>query len=245
VAITKVRINRFYQASEIKVGNRISLCKNVSNHISRVLRLKDEQEIELFNGDGFNYCASITISGKTVTASILSQTPAENESPLKIHLGQAISRGERMDFTLQKSVELGVVSITPLITERVQFRYDTKRLQKKLHHWQKIIESACEQSGRALVPTLNSPLSLRCWLESETLPGLVFVPGATSKIADFSCQGAMRLVVGPEGGLSESEVELILNSHPFTATQLGPRILRTETAALTGISILQAQFGDL
>jgi len=245
VEIAKMRTNRFYQDSELLLGQKIALAKEVSNHISRVLRLKDAAEITLFNGDGANYQATITVEGKSVTALITNKSDANNESPLNIHLGQAISRGERMDFTLQKSVELGVSHITPLISERVQFRYDEKRLKKKMHHWQKIIESACEQSGRAVIPTLMSPLSLHDWLLKDKQPGLLFVPGATTNIKDLPVQETLRLLVGPEGGLSDAEVELSLNTKHFTALNLGPRILRTETAALAAISILQAQFGDI
>ena len=150
-----------------------------------------------------------------------------------------------MDFTLQKSVELGVTQITPLISERVQFRYDEKRLKKKMNHWQKIIESACEQSGRAVIPCLNTPLSLPDWLDADDSPGLLFVPGALTGLMDLPSVSNLRLLVGPEGGLSDAEVELSLNTKLFTALNIGPRILRTETAALAAISILQAQFGDV
>jgi 16S rRNA (uracil1498-N3)-methyltransferase len=245
VGIVKVRTNRFYEASELPVGEEVALSKEVANHISRVLRLKDGAEITLFNGDGANYLATVTVVGKSVTAAIIDKTAANNESPLNIHLGQAISRGERMDFTLQKSVELGVLNITPLISERVQFRYDEKRLKKKMNHWQKIIESACEQSGRTVVPCLNSPMSLPDWLQADESPGLLFVPGATTGLMDLPSQANIRLLVGPEGGLSDAEVALSLNTKLFTAVNLGPRILRTETAALAAISILQAQFGDM
>ena len=245
MAIVKMRTNRFYEASELPVGEEVALSKEVSNHISRVLRLKDGAEITLFNGDGANYLAKVTVAGKSVTAAIIDKTDANNESPLNIHLGQAISRGERMDFTLQKSVELGVLTITPLISERVQFRYDEKRLKKKMSHWQKIIESACEQSGRAVIPCLNSPMLLPDWLEADESPGLLFVPGATTGLMALTPQANLRLLVGPEGGLSDAEVELSLHTKLFTAVSLGPRILRTETAALAAISVLQAQFGDI
>lgn len=240
-----MRTNRFYQASELPLGEQITLSKEVSNHISRVLRLKDDAEVTLFNSDGSNYIAKIIVVGKTVTATIIDKIDASNESPLNIHLGQAISRGERMDLTLQKSVELGVLNITPLISERVQFRYDEKRLKKKMNHWQKIIESACEQSGRAVIPTLHSPVTLPNWLKADETPGLLFVPGATTSLMKLPKQPNLRLLVGPEGGLSDAEVEFTLNTKHFTAVNLGPRILRTETAALAAISILQAKFGDL
>jgi 16S rRNA (uracil1498-N3)-methyltransferase len=240
-----MRTNRFYEAADMPIGKEISLSKEVSNHISRVLRLKNGADITLFNGDGSNYLATVAIAGKSVTATIINRSDSNNESPLSIHLGQAISRGERMDFTLQKSVELGVSQITPLISERVQFRYDEKRLKKKMNHWQKIIESACEQSGRAVIPCLNKPLPLSDWLEADSTPGLLFVPGALMGLMELPSAPNLRLLIGPEGGLSDAEIKLSLDTKLFTALNLGPRILRTETAALAAISILQAQFGDI
>ncbi|RLA00195.1 MAG: 16S rRNA (uracil(1498)-N(3))-methyltransferase, partial [Gammaproteobacteria bacterium] len=145
---------RFYHPDQLTVSTTMQLNKEVSGHIHRVLRLEVGQLIQLFNGDGQNYQSKITAVGKIVAVDILDASIPKNESKLKIHLGQAISRNERMDFTLQKSVELGVDEITPLICERVQFRLDAKRMDRKLSHWQKVIESACEQSGRAFVPRL-------------------------------------------------------------------------------------------
>ena len=240
-----MRINRFFHRSPLKPEQTVDLDKDVSAHIHRVLRLKESQEIELFNGDGQNYQASILNSGKTVTVKILRQSPADNESALKIHLGQAISRGERMDFTLQKAVELGVNEITPIISERVQFRMNEKRMEKKIKHWQKIIESACEQSGRAYVPTLHSAKTLDNWLTEGSSSGFLFVPKAKMTLMEIGKQTSIRLLVGPEGGLSDQEVDLALNNPAFSAVNLGPRILRTETAALAAISILQAQSGDI
>jgi len=150
-----------------------------------------------------------------------------------------------MDFTLQKAVELGVNKITPLITERVQFRLDHKRLDRKMSHWQKVIESACEQSGRSTIPDLSTPIEMTPWLNSETCPGLIFIPEANIRLKDIDPSPGIRILIGPEGGLSEREIRSTLKNHPFTATSLGPRILRTETAALAAISILQSHHGDI
>ena len=245
------RINRFFHQGEINVGENISLTKDVSGHIQRVLRLNVDQEIQLFNGNGSNYQATITHAGKVVSVVICSEQVAANESNLAIHLGQAISRNERMDYTLQKSVELGVHEITPLITERVQFRFDEKRQTKKMQHWQRIIASACEQSGRAYIPMLNTPVSLNQWVEATKTKGLLLVPTANNGLMDVElAEGTnndqrLRLLVGPEGGLSDREIAYVLSNDRFEGIRLGPRILRTETAALTSISILQARFGDL
>jgi 16S rRNA (uracil1498-N3)-methyltransferase len=245
------RFNRFFHQGDFVVGQTVLLNKEVSGHIQRVLRLKIEQQIQLFNGDGINYQATITDDGKTVSVVIDSKQAAENESNLEIHLGQAISRNERMDYTLQKSVELGVHEITPLITERVQFRFDEKRLAKKMQHWQKIIASACEQSGRAYLPKLNNPLNLEQWIAEVQNKTLLLVPTAKNGLMDVELKqqkgkgSKLGLLVGPEGGLSDKEVADVLLNEKFEGIKLGPRILRTETAALTSISILQARFGDL
>ena len=240
-----MRLSRFYLDSELPVDSTVTLNKQVSAHIHRVLRLKVDTEIQLFNGDGLNYQATIISTGKTVEVTILSSEPSHNESKLQIHLGQAISRSERMDFTLQKSVELGVHTITPLISERVQFRLDEKRIARKMSHWQKIIESACEQSGRTQVPLLNKPTPLTQWLTLSEESGLLFEPNATTRLVEIKRPSSIRLLVGPEGGLSDNEIQNCLANPSFNAISLGPRILRTETAALTAISILQATFGDI
>ncbi len=240
-----MRHYRFYQAGNFGIGNAVSLDKTVSSHISRVLRLKVQDEIQLFNGDGFNYQARIMVSGKKVVVEIFGSAANNSESPLKIHLGQAISRGERMDYTLQKAVELGVHKITPLITERVQFRLNEKRIKQKMNHWQKVIESACEQSGRAVVPEIISPLNLFQWVKAGSSPGLLFTPDATVRLKDLQNASNLRLLIGPEGGFSNSEVNQVLEHPEFTDVSLGPRTLRTETAAVTAISILQSFYGDI
>ncbi len=240
-----MRLSRFYVSGELNIGSELQLSTEVSGHIHRVLRLKVDKEIQLFNGDGNNYQANIVHTGKTVSVNIHSSTSGDKESTLAIHLGQAISRGERMDFTLQKAVELGVTAITPLISERVQFRFDDKRIKRKMSHWQKIIESACEQSGRTQVPQLNLPVELQLWLTLNDEPGLLFEPNATTRLVEIEPSSAIRLLVGPEGGLSDKEIQTTLENTSFKAVNLGPRILRTETAALSAISILQATFGDI
>ncbi len=240
-----MRHYRFYQAGNFGIGNAVSLDKTVSSHISRVLRLKVHDEIQLFNGDGFNYQARIMVSGKKVVVEIIGSSANNSESPLKIHLGQAISRGERMDYTLQKAVELGVHKITPLITERVQFRLNEKRIKQKMNHWQKVIESACEQSGRAVVPEIFSPLNLFQWVKSGSSPGLLFTPDATVRLKELKNATNLRLLIGPEGGFSNNEVKQVLEHPAFTNVSLGPRILRTETAAVSAISILQSFYGDI
>lgn len=240
-----MRLYRFYQSGNFHIGSTVSLDKNVSSHISRVLRLKEHDEILLFNGDGFNYQAVIMITGKKVAVKILASIASNNESPLYIHLGQAISRGERMDFTLQKAVELGAQKITPLFSDKVKFRLNEKRIRQKMSHWQRVIESACEQSGRTIIPEIASPMKLIQWVKLDNSPGLIFTPDATRGLKDVDNTENIRLLIGPEGGFSDNEVNQVLKHPDFSAIKLGPRILRTETAALAAISILQSYQGDI
>ena len=243
--IKSKRIHRFYHSGVLAFGERVKLDKAVSHHIVKVLRLAVDDEVQLFNGNNMNYQAIITGCGKIAEVKIIAEHLANTESLLKIHLGQAISRNDKMDFTLQKAVELGVNAITPLISERVQFRLGDKRTERKMLHWNKVIESAAQQSGRASLPRLNPITPLTNWLTAETTMGLIFVPRAEKSLMDVEQQQSLRLLIGPEGGFTDDEIATALKTATFQASHLGPRILRTETAALTAISILQARFGDL
>jgi len=243
---------RFYQASSITLNDTIELSEDVFAHAIRVLRLTMNDFIMLFNGElmnnqHFDYLAQFSqINKKTAQVKIIEQIPVANESPLNIHLGQGISRGDRMDFTLQKSVELGVHKITPLFTERCGVKLSGERLIKKQQQWQKIVYSACEQSGRAFIPEVAEPMLLADWLtEQTTALKLNLHPKAQHSIMSLPAQtDKVRLLIGPEGGLSDDEISQA-NQANFQDVLLGPRILRTETAALTAISALQCRYGDL
>lgn len=238
---------RIYQDDPFTVGQSIALSDDAFGHVVRVLRLKAGDAITLFNGDGADYHATLEqVAKKQATASIISKTELNNESPLNIHLGQGISRGDRMDFTLQKSVELGVSTITPLFTERCGVKLNAERLEKKRQQWQKIVISACEQSGRAHVPQVLPPVSLSDWLAQPTTALKINLhPRAKSSIMGLDMQTErVRLLIGPEGGLSEAEIEQASEAN-YTEVLMGPRVLRTETAALTAITALQCKFGDL
>lgn len=241
-----MRTIRIYTASACQTGQVFSLEDDAANHVGRVLRMQPGQELQLFNGDGFNYDAVITIADKKqVQVEVLSQHTNPIESPLRIHLGQGISRGDRMDFAIQKAVELGVAEITPLFTERCGVKLDGERLQKRTEQWQKIAISACEQSGRSIVPVVNPALNLQQWLAQQTKElKLTLHPRATATIKTVTATQQIRLVIGPEGGFTDHEMEQTFAAD-FTGIQLGPRVLRTETAALAAISALQLQFGDL
>lgn len=241
-----MRIPRIYQPGTLSVGQQLALAEDAANHVGRVLRMQTGAALLLFNGDGHNYPAEIVDSNKKqVWVKILEQQPNTVESPLQIHLGQGISRGDRMDFAIQKAVELGVTEITPLFTERCGVKLDAERLEKRTEQWQKIAIAACEQSGRSVVPTVHSALQLDKWLGQATDElKLTLDPWAKDTIKTLTPVSALRLVIGPEGGFSDREVSLTASAG-FTAVQLGPRVLRTETAALTAISALQLQMGDL
>ncbi|MDX3772843.1 16S rRNA (uracil(1498)-N(3))-methyltransferase [Chromatiaceae bacterium AAb-1] len=241
-----MRTIRIYTASACQPQQLCTLEDDAANHVGRVLRMQPGHELTLFNGDGCDYPAVITQADKKqVQVKVLSQQPNPVESPLCIHLGQGISRGDRMDFAIQKAVELGVTEITPLFTERCGVKLDGERLQKRTEQWQKIAVSACEQSGRSIVPVVHPAISLPRWLEQPTKElKLTLHPRASDTIKTLNATQYIRLVIGPEGGFTDQEITQTFTAG-FTGIQLGPRVLRTETAALTAISALQLQFGDL
>lgn len=241
-----MRISRFYTRQQLAGRESVDLDEETSHYISRVLRLKVGAPLILFNGDGQDYHAVLdSMNKKQVSACNLRAEPTSRESGLHIELGQGISRGERMDFALQKSVELGVNAITPLCTARSQVQLRDKRLEKRMSHWQGIIRSACEQSGRAVLPELGIACSLSDWCtEKSGSLQLVLDPGAGISLAELVPTNRIRILIGPEGGLDTRETELAVSAG-FKRVRLGPRILRTETAALAAVSALQTLWGDL
>jgi 16S rRNA (uracil1498-N3)-methyltransferase len=201
----------------------------------------------LFNGDGKEYQAVLKESAnKQARILVENSRQPERESKLHITLGQAISRGERMDFVLQKSVELGVESIAPLWTKRSQVQLSGKRLEKRLSHWRGVIRAACEQSGRVCLPKLQHPAKLPDWhsIKRKQSLQLVFDPAASLQLSDLIPAREIRILIGPEGGLEGEEISMVEESG-FKRIRLGPRILRTETAALASVAAVQALWGDL
>jgi 16S rRNA (uracil1498-N3)-methyltransferase len=247
-----MRNPRIYQDSDFSITETVKLSDDAFGHVIRVLRLNDGDIVTLFNGrESSQYTARlIDVKKKNANAEIIEKTIIDNESPLHIHLGQGISRGDRMDFTLQKSVELGVSKITPLFTERCGVKINKERLAKKHEQWQKIVISACEQSGRCIVPEVTEPMQLQEWLSQQTNAlRLNLHPKAQHSIMTLPMDAStdsnhVRLLVGPEGGLTDEEITQA-NQASFQDILLGPRVLRTETAALTAITALQCRFGDL
>lgn len=240
-----MRTHRFYCPIDLTVDEEIQLPKEASHHCVQVLRYNIGDTLSLFNGDGCDYQAQISrIEKKNCWAKLTSKKQLENESPLSIHLFQGIARGEKMDFIIQKCVELGVKEFTPVFTERSNVKLDPKRQEKKLNHWRNIAISACEQSGRAIIPSINPPLAIKNLSPQEESLNLILEPTAGKKINELEPLSKVAIYIGPEGGFSDSDLNY-LKAIKTQGIKLGPRILRTETAGLACIAILQSQFGDI
>lgn len=242
-----MRVPRIYQPQPLAIHQQLNLDEDGAAHIGKVLRMGNGEQISLFNGDGNDYLAEIVDAGKKhVTVKLLSCEANLSESPLNLHLGQVISRGDRMEFTIQKSVELGVNTITPLFSDRCGVKLNGERLEKKIQQWQKIVISACEQSGRSQVPVVRPAMDLHDWCSEPTEAlKLNLHPRAAHGINGLDLSHTrVRLLIGPEGGLSAEEIAMT-ETYQFTDVLLGPRVLRTETASLTAITALQLRFGDL
>jgi len=239
---------RFYTPSPLALGASVQLSESAAAHATRALRLNVGDDVILFNGDGFNYSCTLTdIKKNSVTAVVNSATEVHNESPLNITLVQAISSGDRMDFTIQKAVELGVKNIQPISSKRSVVKLSAERAEKRTEHWQNIAISACEQSGRAYVPSVLAPTSLEQWLSkspSANSTRILLNPIGAVRLTEITKPSTeIQLLIGAEGGLSQEEIDLA-TTHGFQSIVLGPRILRTETAALTAIAAMQLAWGD-
>lgn len=243
-----MRTIRIYQDGKYQVGDKLFLTEEAGHHVGVVLRMHVGERFILFDGNNHEYRVEINeVHKKKVMVSVLDDQAVNRESSLIIHLAQAISKGERMELVVQKAVELGVASIIPLITERLALKQQEERWEKKQRQWQAIAIAACEQCGRNQIPTVNYPLSLSLFLQQQQQGQINFVldPTSSKHWRDYQRPaGPISLLVGPEGGFSEPEIEQIVAA-PSLPLNLGPRILRTETAAIAGISILQALWGDL
>lgn len=238
---------RIYEDTEIIENNTIELGEAASNHVARVLRMQCGETIYVFNGTGVDAECTITqINKKSVICNVKSIEEVKNESPLNIHLGQVLNKGDKMDLIVQKCVELGVTEITPLVSQRCNIKLTEDRLLKKQQSLQKIVISACEQCGRAVVPKINPIMDIVDFVkEGADELKLTLNPYAKFKIKELDVKTKnIRLLVGPEGGFNDTETKMAADNN-YTDVLLGPRILRTETAALVAISIIQSQFGDI
>lgn len=240
-----MRIHRVYTRDDLEPGLETTLGEQAAHYLLRVLRVAAGQSVVLFNGDGHDYYAEVVRAGKrTVSLSVLSRLPAVTESGLNITVVQAVSRGERMDQTLQKCTELGAAAFQPLFTKRVEIRLNENKLEKRLSHWQGVVNSACEQCGRAVVPRVARPSDLGEWLARKSdRQRLALVPGAGSPLARVKFTGPVDILIGPEGGFTDPELDE-MRAHDVQPVSLGPRVLRTETAAPAAVAVMQTLAGD-
>lgn len=244
-----MRLTRCPVELSLAAGKTLPLPEEAANHLVRVMRLREGDRCVLFNGDGHDYAATLSsISKREVLVQIDSAQAVDNESPLPITLLQGIARGEKMDLILQKATELGVTAIIPVNAERTEVKLDAARAEKRIAHWRNVVGSACGQSGRACIPDISAPQSLAAAaaaLPEQTLR-LTLDPQGEHRLSSLPMAPANGVVIaiGPEGGWSPRDRQQLAEAG-FQGLQLGPRILRTETAGLAAIAALQARLGDL
>lgn len=241
-------MHRFYHSNPLDLNQIIILDEFSSHHALRVMRVKVDDFLILFNGDGFEYRGRVSdINKKTINIEILSKEKNNNESPININLFQSISSNEKMDMVIQKATELGVSSIQPIFTSRSTVKLSLDRIKKRLIHWRQVSISACGQSGRSKIPTIKSPIGFDRFVEGITTNSLNLLlhPDHSKESSNLpnKYSGDINIFIGPEGGFSQDEV-LLLKKQNCINIQLGSRILRTETAPLAIIAILQYKYGD-
>ncbi|WP_119327571.1 16S rRNA (uracil(1498)-N(3))-methyltransferase [Cysteiniphilum halobium] len=244
-----MRISRVFYPDISKQSHMITLSAEISHYLIRVLRHKNSHQVILFNdSDGCEYLGEIIDADpKKAILQVLSTTEKHNESPIYIHLFQALSKGDKLETVIQKATELGTNELTPMLTERVDYKLNQDRIAHKLEHWQKIAISASEQSARVFIPKINTPRTLADALTIDADIKLFLSPHSSKSIGSLhqysSSAKRFAIFIGPEGGFSDDEKQLALSKNCHSI-QLGKRILRTETAPLAIISILQALWGD-
>lgn len=239
-----MRTHRLYIPDNLEVGCEAVLQGKAAHYLSRVLRLAANTEVILFNGDGHDYrCVLLEFGRDHVGVRVVERMSNDSVSPLKITLVQAMSRGDRMDYSLQKATELGIEAVQLLNSKRVELKLSGARLEKRMDHWQGVIQAACEQSKRATVPALHAPLTPAEWARMRGQK-LVLDAGADSKLGQVKLEGSVSIGVGPEGGFADSEIELMRQAGVMPV-RMGPRILRTETAGPAAIAIMQSIAGDI
>lgn len=243
-----MRVTRCHVENPLAVGQTLSLPEEAANHLVRVMRLREGDGCVLFNGDGHDYRATLVVVGKRdAQVRIDAALAVANESPLHITLLQGIARGEKMDLILQKATELGVNAIVPVNAERTEVKLDAARAEKRLAHWTSVVVSACGQSGRARVPSVAAPQALldaARQVPAEALK-LTLDPLGEHRLSTLQpAPGGVVIAIGPEGGWSPRDRQALAEAG-FQGLQLGPRILRTETAGLAAIAAIQARLGDL
>jgi 16S rRNA (uracil1498-N3)-methyltransferase len=247
-----MRLTRVHVEGPLTSGKRITLEGNAASHITRVLRLRVGAALVVFDGSGGEYEASIDKAhGGAVTVAIGEHRAIERESPLALTLAQGVSRGERMDLVVQKATELGVTQLVPVLTERSVVRLTAQQSDRKVNHWRAIAIAACEQCGRNRLPSVAPPVALAAFLRGEESTGaaghtrLLLSPEGTATLQDLLRPGAnaLTVLIGPEGGLTDEEEQAAVAAG-FSPVRLGPRVLRTETAAIAALALLQRERGD-
>ncbi len=239
-----MRNSRVFCSAPLSSGTEVVLEGQTAHYLGKVLRLSVGTSLTLFNGDGYEYAATLThVDRKTCTVLPGTQTQPPVESALRTVLGLGISRGERMDYAIQKATELGVTVIAPLFTEHCEVRLNDERREKRQEHWQQIAISACEQSGRVRIPEVLAPQPLPAWVGSSPAElCLVLDHQQTARLDGNKPQGGVALLIGPEGGLAPAEIKVALAAG-FKGIALGKRVLRTETAPVAALSVLQYLWG--
>ncbi|QLC72789.1 16S rRNA (uracil(1498)-N(3))-methyltransferase [Pseudomonas sp. LPB0260] len=238
-----MRLSRFFIDAPLSLGQH-QLPEAQAHYIGRVLRHAAGDAVQLFDGSGQEYLGElIEVGKKSVRVELREAFAGLAESPLSIHLGQGLSRGERMDWAIQKATELGASEISPIVSERCEVRLKDERADKRMAHWRQVAISACEQCGRSVLPLIHPPIALGDWLQRvEAQLKLVLHPVAEPLVSHARPQ-SLAFLIGPEGGLAEAEVEQA-KAAGFLAARLGPRVLRTETAPVVALSVAQQLWGD-
>jgi 16S rRNA (uracil1498-N3)-methyltransferase len=239
---------RFHVPQPLAAGQQLELPADVAHHIN-VVRMEPGDTLTLFNGDGGEYTAVLTeVQKKKAWAEIKVFDPREAELPFAVTLAQALPEGSKMDWIIEKAVELGVTGIQPLAARRCVVRLSAERAEKKLEHWNGIVVSASEQCGRNRLASVAAPLEFRDWIAQQDLhKRVILTPRASDSLADWARHQpaqALSIMVGPEGGFSDEEEAEALR-HGALPLSIGPRVLRTETAALAAVSILSAAWGGI
>ena len=238
-----MRLSRFFIDAPLALGQH-ELPEAQAHYIGRVLRLSAGAEVQLFDGSGQEYLGEIIEAGKkSVRVELREQTAGLGESPLHVHLGQGLSRGERMDWAIQKATELGVAEITPIVSTRCEVRLKDERADKRMQHWRQVAISACEQCGRSVLPLIHPPLALDDWLKQSSAELKLVLHPVAEPLTSHRKPQTLAFLIGPEGGLSDSEVTQA-QSAGFQAARLGPRVLRTETAPIVALAVAQHLWGD-
>ena len=234
---------RFFVAAPLALGVH-DLPEAQAHYLSRVLRLTVGAAVQLFDGSGQEYIGELTsVTKKAVQVELHESLVGLPEPSLQIHLGQGLSRGERMDWAIQKATELGVAEITPLFTERCEVRLNDERMQKRLEHWQQIAISACEQCGRSKVPVIHVPQAVKDWQASVAADLKLVLHPVAQPLTEHAAPSTLAFLIGPEGGLTDAEVAHAAEQG-FLPARLGPRVLRTETAPIVALSVAQQLWGD-